>query len=114
MAEAKPEQTTDRFEAWAIIEIFGHQKFAGRVSEYAIGGCNFVRVDVPELPKTKSSEVQPAFTKLFGQGAIYSITLVSEPVARAVAATIRPEPLSVYIPAGRQIGSGQDDFDYEQ
>jgi hypothetical protein len=100
------------FEAWAIIEIFGHQKYAGKVSEFAIGGCNFVRVDVPELPTRRPQEpAMPAFTKLFGNGAVYSITLVSEDVARAVAATIRPEPLNVYIPIipDRQLRSGDED-----
>jgi hypothetical protein len=104
------------FEAWAIIEIFGHQKYAGKVSEFAIGGCNFVRVDVPALPaRGPQEEAMPAFTKLFGNGAVYSITLVSEQVARAVAATIRPEPLNVYIPIvpDRQLRSGDDEADYQ-
>ena len=100
------------FESWAIIEIFGHQKYAGKVSEFAIGGCNFVRVDVPELIARRPQEpAMPAFTKLFGNGAVYSITLVSEDVARRVAATIRPEPLNVYIPIipERQLRSADED-----
>jgi hypothetical protein len=102
------------FEAWAIVEIFGHQKYAGKVSEFAIGGCNFVRVDVPELaahPSRKQDGASPAFSKLFGNGAIYSITLVSEAVARAVAEQIRPEPLNVYIPIipDRQLRSGEEE-----
>jgi hypothetical protein len=97
----------ESFQAWAIVEIFGHQKFAGRVSEFALGGCNFVRVDVPELPARDERyggklPEQPAFTKLFGQGAIYSITLVSEDVARAAADQIRPEPITVYIPVSNR------------
>lgn len=100
------------FEAWAVVEIFGHQKYAGKVSEFAIGGCNFVRIDVPALPARRpQEEATPAFSKLFGNGAIYSITLVSEAVARAVAEQIRPEPLNVYIPIvpDRQLRSGDDD-----
>jgi len=112
---AEPELKAEQFQAWAIVEIFGHQKFAGRVSEFALGGCNFVRVDVPALPAKKSNyqnfAAQPAFTKLFGQGAIYSITLTSEAVARAVADQIRPEPISVYIPIvnERAIAAGEED-----
>ena len=74
-----------------------------------------MRVDVPELPGRSPKEATlPAFTKLFGNGAVYSITLVSEDVARTVAATIRPEPLNVYIPIipDRQLHSGDDD-DYQ-
>jgi hypothetical protein len=99
------ELAPDHFESWAIVEIFGHQKYAGRVSEFALGGCNFVRVDVPELPARKrrsqyerDTPASPAFTKLFGQGAIYSITLVSEAICRAAADQIRPEPINVYVP----------------
>ncbi len=84
----------DQFLTWAVVEIFGHQKFAGLVTEASIGGCSFIRVDVPELGSFSS----PAFTKLFTQGAIYSITPVSEDFARRVAASIRSEPVSVYMP----------------
>ncbi|MDD2657785.1 MAG: hypothetical protein PHD04_03970 [Candidatus Pacebacteria bacterium] len=47
----------NKFDEWAIIDLFGHQKIAGRVSEQQIGGASFVRVDVP---------LEPPFTKLFG------------------------------------------------
>lgn len=46
---------------WAIVEIFGHSRYAGTIDEHQIGGCSFVRVDVPEI------DGQPAFSKLFGQ-----------------------------------------------
>lgn len=107
------------FEAWAIVEVFGHQRFAGRVTEQSIGGCSFVRVDVPDLPelnepatqytRAKRIPAQPAFTKLFSQGAIYSITPVDERVARAAAAGMRAEPVNVYMPAQIPAGSGEDE-----
>ena len=53
-----------QFNHWAIVEVFGHNRFAGRVSEETVGGCSFVRVDIPK------TDGGPAFTKLFGQGAI--------------------------------------------
>ena len=43
---------------WAIVEIMGHKRYAGHVSEQVVGGASFVRVDVPE-----HGECQ-AFTKL--------------------------------------------------
>lgn len=76
---------------WAIVEIFGHTRYAGTVSEHQIGGCSFVRVDVPEI------DGQPAFTKLFGNAAIYSITPTSEQIARLVAKQFQSRPLTVYI-----------------
>jgi hypothetical protein len=75
---------------WAIVEIFGHSRYAGVISEHTIGGCSFVRVDIPEC------EDQPAFTKLFGQGAIYSITPVAEPIARVCVRELQSRPLNVY------------------
>ena len=44
------QQPEKAFEQWAIVEIFGHQRIAGKVTEQTIGGCSFVRVDVPALP----------------------------------------------------------------
>jgi hypothetical protein len=76
-----------QFEAWAIVELFGHQRISGRVSEQTVGGCAFVRVDVPETKKA------PAFTRLFGQGAIYSIIITDERSAKLAAEGCTPEPM---------------------
>jgi hypothetical protein len=105
---AEPEQ----FESWAIVEIFGHQTFVGLVTEQAIGGCNFVRVDVPDLPAVNGYPKSPAFTKLFGQGAIYAITPMSKEAAMVAATRLRPRPVTEYLlpaPASRQIEDGDDE-----
>lgn len=81
-------QERRQFDEYAIVELFGHQRIAGRVTEAVIGGCSFVRVDTPEGLKA------PSFTKLFGQGAIYAITIVDEQTARMAAAACNPEPMS--------------------
>lgn len=81
---------TQQFRQWAILEVMGHQVYAGIVSSEAVGGASLVRVDVPEV------DGQPAFSKLFGAASIYCITPVSEEVARMRAASLRQEPLSVY------------------
>lgn len=97
-------QEKSAFEQWAIVELFGHQRIAGKVTEQTIGGCAFVRVDVPALdpitvssygePKTRPAV--PGFTKLYGQGAIYGMTFVSEETAKAAAAGMRTEPINAY------------------
>jgi hypothetical protein len=89
----KPDVTPDAQDApqWAIVEIFGHSRYAGTISEHTIGGCSFVRVDVPEV------DGEPAFTKLFGNAAIYSITPVSEQICRVVAKQFQSRPLTVYV-----------------
>lgn len=79
-----------KIEQWAIVEIFGHTRIAGLVSEQTIGGCAFVRVDVPALGE------EQAFTKLFGQGAIYAITFVDEAAAKLAARAIRARPITTW------------------
>lgn len=78
------------FNQWAILEIMGHNTFAGLVSEQTIGGASFVRVDVPAVDNLQ------AFTKMFGASSIYCITPVTEEVAIARAKTLRQQPMAVY------------------
>ncbi len=89
----------ETFDSWAVVELFGHQQIAGRVTEASIGGCSFLRVDVPEQPAVKATEqwdrdkpVVPAYTRYFGNGAIYALNPCSEEFARATALAIRAKP----------------------
>ena len=83
-------ETGKEFEQWAIVELFGHNKIAGLVSEQTIGGCNFVRVDVPAM------ENRPAFTECYGQGAIYCLTFTDEETATAAAKAFHPRPIQAW------------------
>lgn len=74
------------FHAWAIVEIFGHQKIAGEVSNFTIGTATFIRVEVP------TTKDQKAFTRFFGPAAIYSINPVTEEIVRAAARSIQAAP----------------------
>lgn len=78
------------FDQWCIVELFGHQRIAGRVTEQTIGGCAFVRVDVPAVAEI------PGYTRLLGNGAIYAINPVTEEIARAAATAYRAVPISTY------------------
>lgn len=80
----------DKFESWAIVELFGHTTIAGYLSEQEIGGDSFVRLDVPE---TKS---QPAFTKFYGPKAIYGITPTTELMARNAANHLHSRPVDAW------------------
>lgn len=71
-----------KFEGWCIVELFGHHQIAGYVSEQTIGGCGFVRVDVPA-----TSGVE-AYTKLYGEKAIYAIHPCTEAIAKQAAAQL--------------------------
>ena len=95
---------------FAIVNLFGHQKVAGAVSEQQFGGAGFVRVDVPEVtysvidydaPRTaegyqKVTRTIPAHTRSFGPSAIYGIDWCDEQTARLAAQGIRDEPLEPY------------------
>lgn len=101
-------QTQQRFETWAIVELFGHTQIAGLVTEATIGGCSFVRVDVPE------TNGRPAFTKFYGNGAIYSMTPVGEEEAKMALVNIMPRPVSTYLlPTAKPAESSGDDEDDE-
>jgi len=80
----------EKFDAWAIVELMGHRKLAGKVSEKIIAGQPLLRIDVP-----KSGE-QKAFTTFYGPGSIYSLTPTTEEIARRFAAARIEAPVSVY------------------
>jgi hypothetical protein len=93
MREKSAGQAENGFDQWAIVELFGHQVIAGRVSEQTIAGGDFVRVDVPGVENGSIG-----FTRFYGPGAIYSITPVSERAARLAAKRCAPRPITVYVP----------------
>ena len=79
-----------KFNEWALVELYGHQRIVGKVSEATIGGCAFVRVDVPEVGEQKE------FTRYFGNNAIYSLSPVSEEIARSLLTSCRNVPVHAY------------------
>jgi hypothetical protein len=78
------------FNEWAIVEIMGHQKFAGRVSEQIVAGSALLRIDIP------TQGDQPGFSKLFGMSSVYAITPTTEQIATAVASKLRQVPIGIY------------------
>lgn len=95
-------QPENKFEEWCVLELFGHQRLAGKVTEAQIGGASFVRIDVPDVPATQAREYVsarpaiPGFTKFYGPGAIYAMSPTTEEVARAVAAQIHAVPIDAF------------------
>jgi hypothetical protein len=64
-------------ETWAIVELMGHVRIGGRLTEEERFGVKMGRLDVPN---------GDAFvTQFFGGASVYRITIVSEEAARAVA-----------------------------
>lgn len=72
-------------ELWAIVELMGHVRLAGRLTEEEHFGAKLGRLDIPK---------DDGFvTQFFGGQSVYRITPVAEEVARAVAARSTPEPV---------------------
>lgn len=86
MNTAKPES----IDTWAIVELFGHSRIAGKIYEKAIAGTNMLVVDVPETKR------QPAFTRMLGGAAIYAINPCTEELARLAAESINSAPITSY------------------
>lgn len=91
----------------AVVEVMGHQTFAGKISQHVLGGTAFIRVDVPEIAEevrretdwrgdTRESTIPavPGFTKLIGASSIYAITPCSEDVAKQVSKQKRVVPVA--------------------
>lgn len=81
------QQTTEKLDLWAVVELFGHSKIAGRCTEQNIADTNMLRVDVPETTHN------PAFTRLIGSQAIYAIHPMDEASVRFHAEQLEKTPM---------------------
>jgi len=88
------EQPQPKFDQWAIVELMGHRKIAGRVTEQVVAGTALLRIDIPEIPAANGEPAQPAFTQFYGARSLYCLTPVEEAVARRYAAYRRERPVA--------------------
>lgn len=84
------EEKKVNFSCWAVVELFGHNQLAGKVTEQVIAGQSFIRIDVP---KTK---LCPEFTKYHLPTAVYGLTPVDEDYATRMAELINAQPINDY------------------
>lgn len=80
----------ESFGVWGILELMGHVKMAGFITEEERFGVKMGRIDVP------ASDGDEALTQYFGGSSIYRLTPVTEEIARAFAISNRPRPVTVY------------------
>lgn len=77
---------TENFDSWAVVELMGHIRMAGRVTEEERFGAKMGRCDVPTE--------EGSFTSVYFTGSsVYRMTPCSEEAARAVARRAQPEPV---------------------
>lgn len=103
-----------KFEQWCVIEIMGHKRLAGLVTETSLAGAAMLRVDVPETSK------RPGFTQFYGGQSIYCVTPVEEKIARAMAESFNERPIDEYrishlLSAGTEVEDEDEDpsLDFE-
>ena len=87
---SQPAPAVEKFEAWAYVELMGHSRIAGRVSEQVIAGRNLLRVDIPQTDGTFRTE-------FFGGSAIFRITPAEESVIRKIVDRLKPEPVFAFM-----------------
>jgi hypothetical protein len=128
------EEQKQQLDGYAVVEVLGHNTFAGKISEHAIGGSALLRIDIPEVPEKKipytdydysngkcvpvqrvrTLAARPAFTKLIGIGSIYALTPCTEEVARRVAEEGRKQPIDmVSMPAIERMALTAGDAEIE-
>jgi hypothetical protein len=95
-------------ETWALVELMGHTKVAGRITEEAHFGTPLMRCDIPTGPDSY-------FTQWYGGSAIFRITPIEEAAARAFTARSQPQPVQPYqlaaLPFPRMEPTQDDDMD---
>ncbi len=77
---------------WGIVELLGHVRLAGRVSEVERFGAKLGRIDVPDTRPGATPDAI-AITHLFNGSSLYRYTPCTEETARQVAATNQPAPV---------------------
>ena len=97
------------FDEWCLVELMGHQRIAGRVTEQSIGGQSLLRVDVPANAETG----RQALTKFYGPGAVYCLTPVSESIARRLADNIATPAVHRWDLRAPELPGPSDDDDDE-
>lgn len=77
------------YEGYAILELMGHRRLCGRLSEATIAGAAFIRIDVPDAEGLET-------TQFYAPQSVYCITPTTEDVVRRAAKTNSVQPVSAY------------------
>lgn len=100
-------QAAEIIEVWAIVELMGHVRYGGRLTEEQHFGTTLGRVDVPQHDGGFA-------THFFGGSSIYQVTPCSEETARKVASFSWPRPVhQAELPSGADPDDAAFDDDEE-
>ncbi len=90
MSSENGNEKQDGFGQWCIVEIMGHRKLGGYVTEQPLFGTAMLRIDIP------AGNDAGYMTEYYGGSSIYALHPVSEEIAKAFAARSRVKPVEVY------------------
>lgn len=117
------DQQQTKFEGWAVVELFGHNRAIGFVTTEYFGPAALFRIDTPALPEREFVLTRPCYTsdgdgsrewtnagakvrrgavpgssQLIGPSSIYRITPCTEETARAAIEELIERPLILLEP----------------
>jgi hypothetical protein len=98
-------ENNGEFDSWAIVELMGHVKHAGRLTEEERFGAKMGRIDIPYEDTFR--------TVYFTAASVYRLTVVTEEIARAVARTNQPRPVYAYQLEAPKASANPREPDYE-
>lgn len=100
----------EKFQCWAVVDLMGHSKTAGLISEQSIAGKGMIRIDIPD----KSGEIR--VTRFYSPDAVYSLAPVDKQIAVAYAAHHDTRPVQIYdlrkLIEDKKVGEGDNDGEY--
>lgn len=96
---------------WAILELMGHVRLAGLVSEEMKFGVVMGRIDIPR----EADALNGAFTtQFFGGSSVYRLTPTTEEIARSIAKANQPNPAHRWELPQLESGSGDTEPDADE
>lgn len=128
----------NKFEGWAVIELFGHSREAGYVTTEYFGTGALFRIDVPELPEREVTLSRPEYidgklayegskvvrcavvgrTRFVGPSAIYAMNPCSkEACIKAIEAMTSRDVKIIELVDKKQLVTtlpGEEDGEYEE
>lgn len=92
-------ESTEKYEGWVILELMGHRRLTGYLTEQEIAGRPFLRIDIP---------ADPPATQFYGAEAVYCITPTTEEMAKRAAKLSRIAPIQRWeLPAVKPTDPGE-------
>lgn len=83
------EQEKEQSGFWGILELMGHVRLGGYITEETKFGTVLGRIDIP-------GETETFTTQYFGGSSIYRLTPTTEVIARSMASGNQPKPVHAW------------------